>query len=41
MERWLQHAGCSALATEAEVAVVAPGEVYMTQGWARPSGSTG
>ena len=29
----LQHAGCSTLATEAEVAVVAPGEVYMTRGW--------
>ena len=33
MELWLQHAGCSTLATEAEVAVVAPGEVFMTRGW--------
>ena len=33
LELWLQHAGCSTLATEAEVAVVAPGEVYMTRGW--------
>ena len=33
LELWLQHAGCSTLATEAEVAVVAPGEVYMTWGW--------
>ena len=27
LELWLQHAGCSTLATEAEVAVVAPGEI--------------
>ena len=33
LELWLQHAGCSTLATEAEVAVVAPGEVFMTRGW--------
>jgi len=33
LELWLQHAGCNALATEAEVVVVAPGEVYMTRGW--------
>ena len=29
---WLQHAGCGTLATGAEVAVVAPGEVFMTRG---------
>ena len=28
---WLQHAGCSTLATGAEVAVIAPGEVFMSQ----------
>ena len=33
MELWLQRAGCSTLATEAEVTVVAPGEVFMTRGW--------
>ena len=33
LELWLQHADCSTLATEAEVAVVAPGEVFMTRGW--------
>ena len=33
LELWLQHAGCSTLATEAEVAVVAPGEVFMIRGW--------
>ena len=33
MELWLQHAGCNTLATEAEVAVVAPGKVFMTRGW--------
>ena len=30
---WLQHASCGTLATEAEIAVVAPGEVFMTRGW--------
>ena len=41
---WLQHAGCSTLATGAEVAVVAPGEVFMTRGWgevARVCGTRG
>ena len=33
LELWLQHAGCSTLATEAEVAVIALGEVFMTRGW--------
>ena len=33
LELWLQHAGCSTLATEVEVAVIAPGEVFMTRGW--------
>ena len=33
LELWLQHASCSTLATEAEVTVVAPGEVFMTRGW--------
>ena len=33
LELWLRHAGCSTLATEAEVAILAPGEVYMTRGW--------
>ena len=33
MGLWLQHAGCSTLATGAEVAIVAPGEVFMTRGW--------
>ena len=33
LELWLQHADCSTLATRAEVAVVAPGKVYMTRGW--------
>ena len=33
LELWLQHAGCSTLTTAAEVAAVAPGEVYMTRGW--------
>jgi len=33
LELWLQHTGCSTLVTEAEVAVVAPGEVFMTRGW--------
>src|SRR4051812_29241746 len=33
LELWLQHAGCSTPATEAEVAVVASGEVFMTRGW--------
>ena len=33
LELWPQHAGCSTLATEAEVAVVAPGEVFTTRGW--------
>ena len=30
---WPQHAGCGTPATGAEVAVVAPGEVFMTRGW--------
>ena len=33
IELWLQHADCSAPATEAEVEVVAPGRVYLTRGW--------
>ena len=33
LELWLQHAGYSTLVTEAEIAVVALGEVYMTRGW--------
>ena len=33
MELWLQHAGCSSLATGAEVEVVPPGDVFMTRGW--------
>ena len=33
LELWLQHAGYSTLAIEAEVAVVAPGEVFITRGW--------
>ena len=35
LELWLQHADCSTLATEAEVAIVAPGEVFMTRGWSK------
>src|SRR4051812_16629700 len=33
LELWLQHADCSTPATEAEVAVLASGEVFMTRGW--------
>ena len=33
LELWLQHADCSTVATGAEIAVVAPGKVYMTWGW--------
>lgn len=33
LELWLQHAGCCTLATEVEVADIALGEVFMTQGW--------
>ena len=33
LELWLQHADCGAPATGAEVEVVAPGKVFMTQGW--------
>ena len=33
LELWLQHTIYSALATGAEVEVVAPGKVFMTQGW--------
>ena len=33
LELWLQHTDCGAPATGAEVEVVAPGKVFMTQGW--------
>ena len=33
LELWLQHADCSSVATGAEVAVIAPGKVFMTRGW--------
>src|SRR4051812_47531942 len=33
LELWLKHADCSTLATEAEVAMLASGEVFMTRGW--------
>src|SRR3954466_10550197 len=33
LELWLQRADCSTPATEAEVAITAPGEVFMTRGW--------
>src|SRR3954465_3790723 len=33
LELWLQHADCSTPATEAEVAITASGEVFMTRGW--------
>ena len=33
LELWLQHADCGTPATGAEVAVVAPGKVFMTRGW--------
>ncbi|EMS61062.1 hypothetical protein TRIUR3_33111 [Triticum urartu] len=39
LELWLQHADCGTPATGAEVAVVAPGKVFMTRGWARISSS--
>ena len=32
LELWLQHADCGTPATGAEVAVVAPGKVFMTRG---------
>src|SRR3954464_14838396 len=32
LELWLQHADCSTPATGAEVAITAPGEVFMTRG---------
>src|SRR3954470_23290315 len=33
LELWLQHADCNTPATEAEVAITASGEVFMTRGW--------
>ena len=33
LELWLQHADCGTPATGAEVAVVAPGKVFMPRGW--------
>ena len=33
MELWLQHVGCSSLATGAEVEVVSSGDVFMMCGW--------
>ena len=35
LELWLQRADFGTLATGAEVEIVAPGKVYMTQGWAK------
>ena len=39
LELWLQHADYGTPATGAEVAVVAPGKVFMTRGWVRLPGS--
>ena len=33
LELWLQHADCDARATGVEVEIIAPGKVFMTQGW--------
>src|SRR3954466_16319170 len=44
LELWLQHADYSTPATEAEVAITASGEVFMTRGWgeiARGCGTRG